>query len=340
LSEQRNKEELSIRYLLGGLSEKERTTIEERFFADDQEFEELEIAEGELIDRYVRKELSATDQLQFEEVLSTSPRLIERVEFARILASRITSPVSQQDNPEPVPVPDPVAKPKKDKDKKRWWQNFFGPTPEISPVMRVALVAPLALLLLMSIALVFVWQRLQTQSGRLAAEQQRLQQLQKEIDEQKFNSGRLEDALNQTNQEREAQDKLLAEYQQQLEVLQRQSPASIFSFLLYPGGGTRGGGSSEKTILIPPGAQHIELRLNVETGNYSIYQASLQNIDRKPIGPQQRIKPFRRGQNKVIPFKVAARLLPPGSYYVHVDGLTPSGEAEDFNDYPFRVTSR
>ena len=99
-------------------------------------------------------------------------------------------------------------------------------------------------------------------------------------------------------------------------------------------------GYAQLAGLVRQRAQQIELRLNVENGNYSLYQASLQNIDRKPIGPQQRIKPFRRGQNKVIPFKVAARLLPPGSYYVHVDGLTPSGEAEDFNDYPFRVTSR
>lgn len=323
---------------MGGLSEKERTSLEERFFADDAKFEELEIAEGELIDRYVRSELPATDQQQFEKMLRTSPRLVERVEFAKILARRVTSRVTEQDDPEPTPVVE--VKTKKDKEEKRPWRNFFGPTFDLSPAMRVAFVSPLALLLLMSVALVFVWTRLQAQSERLAAEQQRLNQLETRLAEQKAKSEQFEAAITQNNLEKQEQDKLLADYEQQLAQLRRESPASIVPFFLSPGSATRGGGNVEKTILIPPGAQHIELRLNVENGNYSLYQASLQNIDRKPIAGQQRLKPVRRGQNKVIPFRVAARLLAPGSYYVHVDGLTGSGESEDFNDYPFRVTSR
>ena len=62
MSAQKDREESAIRYLLGGLSESERTSLEEKFFADDKEFEELEIAEGELVDRYVRRELSAADR--------------------------------------------------------------------------------------------------------------------------------------------------------------------------------------------------------------------------------------------------------------------------------------
>ena len=98
MSSTKEREELSIRYLLGDLSEKERTNLEERFFADDAEFQEMEIAEGELIDRYVRSELSATDRQQFERMLRTSPRLLERVEFARILALA-------KNDPEPIPAP-------------------------------------------------------------------------------------------------------------------------------------------------------------------------------------------------------------------------------------------
>lgn len=96
LSHTKDREELAIRYLLGGLSEEERTILGERFFADDAEFEDLEIAEGELIDRYVRRELSVTDQRQFEKMLRTSPRLLKRVEFARIMARRVPLPAPQK----------------------------------------------------------------------------------------------------------------------------------------------------------------------------------------------------------------------------------------------------
>lgn len=326
MSEQRNREESAIRYLLGGLSENERASLEARFFADDGEFEELEIAEGELIDRYVQKELSPADQRQFEKMLRTSPRLVERVEFARILARR-------------VPSPAPVANLKKNEVEKRPWWSLFGPTPVLAPAMRVALVAPMVLLLVIGVALALVWTRLQTQSERLAAEQQRLQQLEAQIAEQRSKNEKLATDLTQSNQQKQEQDKLLADYEQQLEALRRPSSLPTLSFLLSPGIGTRGGGSSEKTVRIPSGARYIELRLNVDSGNYSLYQASVQDLDRKTVVPQRKLKPVRRDGRKVLPLTVPVGRLSPGkSYIIHVDGLLATGEPEDFNDYPFRVT--
>jgi hypothetical protein len=339
LSEQRNPEELAIRYLLGGLSEGERTTIEERYFRDDKEFKELEIAEGELIDRYVRKELSATDQRQFEKMLRTSPRLVERVEFARILARQVPSPAPQQVDPEPAPED---VQSKNDKNQKFSWRDLFGPKLVLPPSVRVALVAPLALLLMMSVALVLVSKKLQTQSGRLAAEQQRLNDLEKQLAEQKGKSDQLDAAVRQSNLEKEELDKLLA-YHQQLTELRQQSPVSPFLFELNPGGGTTrgGGGGGKTTVPIPRGTQVVVLNLNVENGKYSLYLASLQDINHEPIMPQRQIRPVRRDGRNVIPFRVPASKLRPGrSYSIHVDGLIASGEPEDFNDYPFRVTSR
>lgn len=339
MSQQIDKEELAIRYLLGGLSEEERTNLEERFFADDKEFEELEIAEGELIDRYVRKELSSTDQRQFYEMLRTSPRLVERVEFARILAKPVPSPASPQDNPEPTPVP--IVKPKGKREKRRPWRNLFGPTLELSPAMRIAFVAPLALLLLTSVALAFVWTRLQNQSERLAAEQQRLNELKARLAEQQAKNAQLEGAFTQTNLEKEQQKKLIEDSMQEIAELRRQSSASIFPFLLNPGGATRGGGGNENTVKIPAGTRDVELQLNVESGNYSLYQASLTDIDRKVIAPLRKLKPVPRSGRKVLTFRVpASRLRPERTYSIHVDGLVASGDAEDFADYSFRVTNR
>src|SRR5215470_4066553 len=84
-----------MRYLLGTLSEGERAQLEERYFSDDAEFEEIEIAEEELVDRYVRGELSQGDRHRFEQMLASSPRLTERVEFARVFADKLRAPAVQ-----------------------------------------------------------------------------------------------------------------------------------------------------------------------------------------------------------------------------------------------------
>src|SRR6476619_2765400 len=91
LSRQSNQTETTRRYLLGTLSDEERDRFEEMYFSDDAAFDEVEIAEGELIDRYVRGELSKPDRAQFESVVARSPRLVERVEFARVWKDKLAA---------------------------------------------------------------------------------------------------------------------------------------------------------------------------------------------------------------------------------------------------------
>jgi hypothetical protein len=322
LAEQPDREEFASRYLLGGLSENEAMTLEEQILSDDEVFENLEIAEDELIDRYVRDELRTEERRRIQEMILNSPRLAERVEIARILTTRVS------------PQPTEAVKPKPEKI--RWW-NLFLPTPQMAPAMRFLAVTPLALLLLTSVLLVLVWTRYRAESQRWANAEQRLSQLQKEIADQNAKSSGLETALSQTQQEKAEQEKLLADLQRQL-AEQRGQTLPIFSFFINPGVGTRGGSGAEASFRIPPGTNELELRLNVESGDYSQYEATLQDADLKPISKPSRLKPIRRVNRKFISFKVPARLVPPGSYSIHVDGLNNQQAREDFSDYRFRVT--
>lgn len=321
MAEQPNRQELASRYLLGGLSENEAMTLEEQILSDDEIFENLEIAEDELIDRYVRDDLRTEERRRIQEMILNSPRLAERVEIARILTTRVS----------PQPAKTVRAKP----EKIRWW-NLFLPTPQMAPAMRFLAVTPLALLLLTSVLLVLVWTRYRTESQRWANAEQRLSQLEKEIADQNAKSSGLETALSQTQQEKAEQEKVLADLQRQLEEKPGKT-LSIFSFFINPGVGTRGGGDAEASFRIPPGKNELELQLNVESGDYSQYEATLQNADLKPISRPTRLRPIRRGNRRFIPFKVSTRLVPPGSYSIHVDGLTNQSR-EDFSDYRFRVT--
>src|SRR5262249_8016743 len=111
-SHQLDRQEIAIRYLLETLSEEEQIRLEEEFSVGGPESEEIEMAEDELIDRYVRNELSARDKSRFEERL-ISRRLTERVELAKLLATRA-------DAPKPVSTPSTPTK-------LSWWQKLFGP---------------------------------------------------------------------------------------------------------------------------------------------------------------------------------------------------------------------
>lgn len=92
MSRQGNQTEIA-RYLLGSLSEEERARLEEKYFSDDTAFEEMQIAEEELIDQYVRAELSNEDRARFAAMVARSPRLAERVEFARVWKDKLSGPV-------------------------------------------------------------------------------------------------------------------------------------------------------------------------------------------------------------------------------------------------------
>ena len=80
------------RYLLHDVSPKEQEEIERRYFSDPEYLALIEAAEGDLIDAYVRRELSRTQRQQFEEnFLSTRARR-EKLKMAEALHQHLPRP--------------------------------------------------------------------------------------------------------------------------------------------------------------------------------------------------------------------------------------------------------
>ncbi|HXU08976.1 MAG TPA: hypothetical protein VN743_08250, partial [Blastocatellia bacterium] len=77
------------RYVLGELSEDERVALEQRYFSDQQVFDQLVRIETEIVDDYVRGRLSAADRASFERSYLQNPDRVRRVKFAAALATRI-----------------------------------------------------------------------------------------------------------------------------------------------------------------------------------------------------------------------------------------------------------
>ena len=90
MSRKPHEEARLTRYLLGEVSERERERLEEEYFADDDAFEQMLVAEDELVDAYASGELPAEERRRFEESFLNSPRGRERVRFARSLAAAVS----------------------------------------------------------------------------------------------------------------------------------------------------------------------------------------------------------------------------------------------------------
>jgi hypothetical protein len=122
--------ELIKAYLLGDASDDQRRVIEDRFFADDAFFDRVELAEDELVEAYLRDELSSQDRVRFETHFLQSPRRREMTEISQLLERKWQRWPQPQIQPAPAPL--------------RWsaaavWQRFRPLSPALATIAIVAL---------------------------------------------------------------------------------------------------------------------------------------------------------------------------------------------------------
>jgi outer membrane murein-binding lipoprotein Lpp len=328
-----------MRYLLGDLSEDERTRLEESFFVDDAQFESLEFAEDELIDTYVRNTLSPEKQKQFRAKLLTSPRLQERVNFARALMQRADSFLSPEaEQPiEPAPLFSSAAavQPRV----RRW--SFFGQ----QPAWGVALAA-CVLLVVGSVVLFSGWLHNRNESKRLASELAALQQKKTELDklsrDQQTKAEQLTAELQHAREEQAKAQQALDELQQTIKSKEpEQSSLNTFATLFLTPGMVRGGGGVQSKLTIGPQTTTATVGLALLKNDYRSYNVEIRTIDdEKLILRRSNLKPHHSGSGTQLLLTIPSRSLPPDDYKVHVDGVNASGRVEGVDDYQFRVVNK
>ena len=84
-------------YLLGQLGEEGQQNIEQRLLSEDDLFQELEIAEEELVDEYVAEELSAAERQQFENYFLSTPERKLKLKFAAALHRYVSKKTGAED---------------------------------------------------------------------------------------------------------------------------------------------------------------------------------------------------------------------------------------------------
>jgi len=307
-----------MRYLLRTLSEQEGERVEERYFSDDAEFEELEIAEEELIDRYVRGELSQSDKDAFERTLVAVPRLRERVQFARLFENKLSAteiPLNQ-----PGEIREPVS------DKVTWWHKLFGfPNAPQSP--RLALAFSFGVLLV-GAATVAAWLQISRQSRQLAAQQAALDQRQRELDK------RAADLKVKAEQLAQGEQQLPPETPSSSPTPQDPALPGIASLILSPGASRSIGQSN--TVRIRAGTSQVQLTLKLRDNDYPSYRAVITKADHTEVFSRSDLRPRVKNNSVFLIFRVPVQHLSPADYIVTVYGPL-NAVNESVADYLFSV---
>lgn len=337
MSETAKRDTAELRYLLGELSEDEKTRMEEAFFADDSKFEALELAEDELIDAYVRSKLSPEDQRKFKAKLQRSPRLVERVNFARALAEKVDSLRSPEaeNSIEPALSVSSVGV----ESTRRGWAGFFAQ----QPAWGMPWAACAVLILSAGIILVFGWLRLRSESARLAAERTELEQKKKELDklsgEQQTRTDQLTAELQRERGQRAEYLKLIEELQRENKTKESRQPFSTtIATVLLTSGSLRSGGA-QPVLIIGPETTKARTQLVLEKNEYPTYNVDMKRADGTVFFRRKGLKPNNTESGPQLLLSVPSQNLTAGDYLVHVDGVTASGQVESVSDYALRVLS-
>jgi hypothetical protein len=310
-----------IRYLLGSLREEEAERLDELSIADDAFAWHLSAVENDLVDAYVRGELSGDELAQFKKSYLSSPNRLQRVEFAGALRSfdaRTATAADQAATARTMPSSKPEEELSKSLSPWRWFSvprlalhwGFAGGA--------LAMMLAAGYLLLESARL-----RKQTTEaqGSRAALDQREQELRRQLNDQRAaNAG----MANELDKIRQSQPKL--------------GQLSTLAALLLPP--TRGVGRIP-TVSIPPGTGLVVLLLTLETDDFPAYRVGLKEpATNQIVWHSANLEAATSGGNKTVSISFPPRLLKQQNYVLELSGVSRNGRAEFISGYPIRIVIR
>lgn len=313
-------DELSTRYLLGDLTEQERARLEEEYFTDDDAFERLLVAKGELLDAYARGDLSGRERELFEQhFLSTRPRrqrlneATELIEFStRAAATTIRARARRT----------------------RTWPSLL---PALSHRRAPALGFALATVLAVA-ALGGLWMFFKLAEPRSAERAANAPPAPEIASERRPESATLPNdnsagaavavrtppvVPSPANHDAPAND-----------APAKRPPAAtrVASVLLTPLL-TRGDTGLPNTLNIRPGTSAARLRLALKGGDYRSYVAVLQTVEGGRVwsGAGRKAEASEAGETVVV--NVPAKVFRRKDYIVTLSGVTAGGETKEINEY-------
>jgi hypothetical protein len=309
-NEQAYDDKLLARYLLADLSPDETERLDELSIADDECASRLTAIENDLVDAYVRDELSPEDTESFRSSYLSSAKRRQKVAFAETLlalekqgAARVAQPenstgqkIASSASPGPSRFP-PLAR----------WMPAWG-----------FAVAALAMLVVAAYLL----------RANLALRQQ----------------------VNQANEHQKAIDQLTGQLEEQVrrlensdaESLKGQKPPQVgpselktVALLLPPP--TRSAGKLS-AISVPAGTNVAILVLALESDDFPHYRAALKDsAGNRVLWSSPALEASPLGQTRAVSVSFPAGLLKQQTYIAELTGIPAHGKPEVVGSYPFRT---
>jgi hypothetical protein len=355
MKQRADSEKLMIRYLLGDVPEDEQIRIEERFFTDDEYFEQLLALEDDLIDDYVNGELTDREREQFEEYFLASPTRRQRVEFAKTFMRAASLPalaeIAMPGEARPEPVP--------------WWRTVMVFWRAQSLPRRFALAASVVLAL-GGLWLIVDTMRLRNQVeqlqpervksqrreqellqhiARLSQESERVTELSAQLKRERNERRRLEQQVAEQRRRNEELAQLLErEYRRPL--VQFAPPRDSLAFALFPGRTRDIEGTNR--FVIPQDADSVQLRLYLPavaagvTDPRSRYRAVVRTAKGNEVWSQDGLEAQRTGlrEEAIVILDLPTPILPEGDYIITLSRRSASGDFEDVGSYQFSVVRK
>ena len=333
-------DDLVTRFLLGELSEAERTTVEERFLADGEFFERLLAAEDSLTDAYLLGRLNDEQRQRVERLLQSSLAQKGELEFTRELISflREQRPPTATASPTAesllvldadAAVAGTIIANDNDPERATPLGLLVAAWRHASPLFTATTAL---VLLLLSGSLLYLAVNFYSEKRDLLAQRAALEKNTQQMQEKLTEGVRIASELGEQLQiERERRAKV----EESLAQLQSRSLKPVMSFFLVPTAFERGGTS--KTITLTPNGKRVQFQLEVDQSQrYERYSVTLTNFDGRTLWSNNSLPASKIKQGRLV-LSLPSVLLKYDDYRIELKGLAAKGEPVHVADYTFKV---
>ena len=322
-------ENIIRRFLFGEMPEEERFEFEEKFITNVDLFEQIKTVEDELIEKYVRGWMDSVERSKFEKHFLNTKKRRERVEFSRLMISKVKEESLVFKKNDEMMSEDSV------------WQKLAGLllTPQSA-------VATAFTIIVIGFGGWVLYQNFGSrESESVKSQNEEVSQTpEKSFTPTPENSSselpkNLKDNLSNKNSTNINTTVKKTPKPANSNSSKTPTPTKIPIVKVAPNpvlalfAGTMRSGGKNNVLNLPKDSKGATLVLNLESVDYKTYQAQLTDADGRVI--------FARGDLKArklkIGFFISAKNLKKGDYIIKLNGKNISGENESVADYQFRV---
>jgi hypothetical protein len=290
--------------------------------SDSDYYEQVLIADDELMHEFVNNELSEADHAKFKKHALSVPQRRQGVKFVKALQHYVNKNALQT-----------VARVEPDRKRPSWTEVLVAAFRK--PAFGFSCCVALLIMVTFDLWLLRENQRLRNEVTQGPSQQTRLQ---KQLDAEQLKNLELSAKLTEERDSRAKAERDLQELRNREQTIVRSPPPNTklqtFPITL---GLVREGGTGN-TVSFRPGTEKIKLNLDLAANDYRTYKVALKRSDaEKSLWSSLARGVVLEPEKITLPVVISTTILTRGEYQLDLSGITPSGKSEHVATYNFRV---